>query len=70
MADGIDHDARSIVVGVERVEHVARFDLEPAHVAAPATEWHEADARAWASFQAYGKLVPIAAPMSNVTGKS
>ena len=44
VAHDVEHDPVAVVVGVERVEHVARRHLEPAHVGAGAAERDEADA--------------------------
>ena len=43
VAHDVEHDAVAVVVGVERVEHVARRHLEPAHVGAVAAERDQPD---------------------------
>ena len=44
VADHVEHDAIAVVVGVERVEHVAGRHLEPPDVGAVAAERDEPDA--------------------------
>ena len=46
MPRDIDHDAPILVVRVQRVEHVAELDVEPAHVGVPAVARHHTDPRA------------------------
>ena len=70
MAGDVDDDGAVVVVGVQRVEHVAELDVDPADVGVAAVARHHADARAVLGFHSAGNGRWPSSSKSKTTGRS